>query len=115
MSARYELYRSERNSQYYFRLKAGNGEIILQSEGYHNKAGAENGIQSVRVHSPLERFYDRRSSSRGQPYFVLKASNGQIIGMSQMYTSTSARDAGISSVKTNGPTATVQDLTDRAA
>lgn len=111
MSARYELYRSDRDAQYYFRLKAGNGEIILHSEGYHNKGGAENGIQSVKVHSPSGHNYDRRKSARNQPYFVLKASNGQIIGMSQMYASTSARDTGISSVQSNGPSATVQDLT----
>ena len=33
MSARYELFRSSQNAQYYFRLKAGNSETILQSEG----------------------------------------------------------------------------------
>ena len=115
MSGQYELFRSDFNSQYYFRLRAGNGEIILQSEGYQNKGGAENGIQSTRVHSPSDRNYDRRTSTRGQPYFVLKASNGEVIGTSQMYSSITARETGISSVKANGPTAPVRDLTGKAA
>lgn len=109
MSARYELFRGS-NSQHYFRLKAGNGEIILQSEGYVNKAGAENGVESVRRHSPFDRFYERKTSSASEPYFVLKASNGQTIGKSQMYSSTSARDKGIESVKDNGPSAPSVDL-----
>jgi len=111
MSAKYEIFRSTLNSQYYFRLKAVNGEIILQSEGYQNKAGAQNGVDSVRQHSPFDQYYERKTSTSGSPYFVLKASNGQIIGASQMYSSTSSRDAGISSVKTNGPSAPVSDLT----
>lgn len=111
MSACYEIFRSSQNSQYYFRLKAGNGEIILQSEAYLGKDGAQNGIQSVRQHSPHDHYYERKLSSRSQPYFVLKASNGQIIGASQMYSTAAARDTGIASVKANGPSAPVVDLT----
>lgn len=33
---------------YRFRLKAGNGGIIATSEGYTSKAGAKNGIESVK-------------------------------------------------------------------
>ena len=33
--------------QYYFVLKAGNGEIIATSEMYNSKAAAKNGIESV--------------------------------------------------------------------
>ncbi len=43
--------------------------------------------------------------------FNLKAANHQIIGTSQMYASETARDAGIASVKANGGTQTVKDLT----
>jgi len=41
-----------RNGQYYFRLKADNGEIIAQSEGYTRKAAAQNGIESVKKNAP---------------------------------------------------------------
>jgi hypothetical protein len=38
--------------EYRFRLKAGNGESIAVSEGYSSKAGALNGIESVRTNAP---------------------------------------------------------------
>jgi uncharacterized protein YegP (UPF0339 family) len=36
------------NGEYQFNLKAGNGQTILTSEGYSNKAGCENGIVSAK-------------------------------------------------------------------
>jgi len=41
----------------------------------------------------------------------LTATNGETIGKSEMYSSASAMETGIASVKTNAPTATVKDLT----
>lgn len=41
-----------KNGSYYFRLKAPNGEIILQSEGYVSKQGAENGVKAVKQYAP---------------------------------------------------------------
>ena len=46
-----------------------------------------------------------------QPFFVLKAANGKIIGQSEMYSSAAAMEKGIASVKANAPTASVVDLT----
>jgi len=40
------------NSQYRFVLKAGNAETILTSELYASKAGAQNGIASVKENAP---------------------------------------------------------------
>ena len=37
-----------------FRLKAGNGEIILASEGYSSMSGCKNGIESVRKNADSE-------------------------------------------------------------
>ncbi|OZB04586.1 MAG: hypothetical protein B7X54_07585 [Idiomarina sp. 34-48-12] len=104
MSARYEIFQGT-NNQYYFRLRAANSEIILQSEGYVTRQGAENGVQSVRTHSPYDRFYSRLPSSDNKYYFNLNAANNQVIGTSQRYTTSTAREVGIESVKRNGPTA----------
>lgn len=111
MSAKYELFRSTKNNQYYFRLKAPNGEVILSSEGYVQKSGAQNGIASCQQHSPYDRFYNKTTTTNGSPYFTLRAANNQIIGVSEVYSSTQARDNGIESVKKNGPTTMVVDLT----
>ena len=110
MAGFYELKKST-DGQFMFNLKAGNGEIILTSERYKAKSGAENGIASVQTNSPKDERYDRRTASSGAPYFVLKAGNGEIIGKSEMYSSEAARDNGIASVKTNGPTQDVRDRT----
>lgn len=98
-------------SQFMFNLKAGNGEIILTSERYTSKAGASNGIASVQANSPKDERYERKTSSAQQPYFVLKAGNGEAIGSSEMYSSTAARETGIDSVKRNGPTTDIRDET----
>lgn len=44
---KFELY-EDKASEFRFRLKARNGEIIAVSEGYKTKASCENGIESVR-------------------------------------------------------------------
>lgn len=48
---KFELY-TDKAEEFRFRLKAGNGEIILSSEGYKSKSGCENGVASVRRNAP---------------------------------------------------------------
>lgn len=110
MAGKFELYKGT-GGQYRFRLKAGNGEIILASEAYTTKAGAENGIASVRTNAPIDARYVRKTASNGKHYFNLRAGNNEVIGTSEMYNSAAARDKGIESVKSNAPTAPVVDLT----
>ncbi len=107
MAGWYEIKQNSKG-QTSFALKAGNAETILRSEQYESKAAAENGIASVQKNSPADARYERKDASDGRFYFNLKAGNHQIIGTSQMYKSAASRDAGIESVKTNGPSATVK-------
>ncbi|MCL4162596.1 UNVERIFIED_CONTAM: hypothetical protein GTU68_014827 [Idotea baltica] len=93
---------TDRAGQHRFRLKAGNGEIILASEGYTTSSARDNGISSVQVNSQINDRYEDKNSRANEPYFVLKAGNGQIIGISEMYSSVQARDKGKASVKVNG-------------
>ncbi|PTS94176.1 hypothetical protein DBR27_17970 [Flavobacterium sp. HMWF030] len=99
------------NGEFQFNLKAGNGQTILTSEGYTTKAACLNGVESVKVNSQDDSRFDRREASNGKPYFNLRASNGQIIGSSEMYESVAARDSGVNSVKANAPDAIVDDQT----
>ncbi len=110
MAATFEINRST-DDQFYFNLKAGNGQVILTSERYTAKANAQNGIESVKLNASQDDRFDRRQSSADQPYFVLKAGNGEVIGTSEMYSAPDAMENGIDSVKTNGPIASVTDLT----
>ncbi|MFT4202958.1 MAG: YegP family protein [Chitinophagaceae bacterium] len=96
-----------KDGQFYFNLKAGNGQIILSSEGYPVESAAVNGIESVRKNASDEGHFERFVSSNGKPYFNLKAGNGQIIGKSELYESTAAMEKGIASVRTNAPEASI--------
>ena len=99
------------DGQYRFVLKAGNGEPILNSELYKTKAAALNGIASVQKNSPDDGRYERVVAKNDKPYFNLKAANHQVIGTSQLYSSEQSRDKGIESVKNNGSSETIKDLT----
>jgi len=107
---KFEIY-TDKGGEFRFRLKAANGQNILASEGYKAKTDCTNGIESVRKNSQDDNKYERMESKSGKPYFNLKASNGQVIGTSEMYSSNSAMENGIASVKKNAPGTTVDDLT----
>jgi uncharacterized protein YegP (UPF0339 family) len=111
MPACFEITRSAKSGEFYFHLKAGNGEIILRSEGYTKKASAVNGIDSVKKNSPLETRYERKTTKNGDLFFNLRAKNRQVIGTSETYKAEASRENGIVSVKKNGPSAKVNDLT----
>lgn len=98
------------NGEFQFNLKASNGQVILSSEGYTTKPNCKNGIASVMKNSEEESRFDKKESKNGKFYFNLKATNGQIIGTSQMYTSAASRDAGVESVMKNAPDAETIDL-----
>lgn len=101
------LIRQMTNGQYYFNLKAVNGELLLSSEGYTSIQGCKNGIQSVKRNSSNDSSYIRRISSAGKHYFYLKAQNGEIIGTSEMFSSRQSMENGIESVKQNAPNALI--------
>lgn len=100
---------TDKRGEYRFNLHAGNGQVILSSEGYKTTASRDNGIASVQKNSQDEKRYEDRESKSGQYYFVLKASNGQVIGSSEMYTSSSGRDNGKASVMKNGSTKEIKE------
>jgi uncharacterized protein YegP (UPF0339 family) len=74
-----------------FDLKAGNGQVILTSEVYTTKAACQNGIESVKKNATEDARYERKESTNGKPMFNLKATNGQVIGTSELYESTSCQ------------------------
>lgn len=98
---------TQKGSQYHFVLQAGNYEPILQSEVYESKSAAENGIESVRKNSQRDGAFEVKVAKNGQYHFVLKATNGQPIGQSELYSSEAACQNGIASVQKNAPDAEV--------
>ena len=96
--------------QFYFRLRAGNGEPVLASEGYRQRQSCQDGIDSVKRNAGADMQYRRRVAVDGQFYFTLVARNGQPIGRSELYTTAQARDRGIDVVQQGAPLAPVELL-----
>jgi hypothetical protein len=97
------------DDKYYFNLKAGNGEVVLTSQGYKAKADCMNGIESVKKNSTDEARFEIKKSNDGKDYFVLTATNGQTIGKSQMYKSDGGCSNGMKSVTSSSAVASIVD------
>jgi uncharacterized protein YegP (UPF0339 family) len=101
------------SGEWYFNLKAANGETIGTSQLYSTKSNATRGATTVRA---LVRLINKPASTSalrkeqfeifkgedGQTYFRLRASNGEIMLSSEGYTALSGAQNGVDSVKTNG-------------
>lgn len=105
---KFQILRSS-NNQFYFVLKAKNGEIVLKaSEMYSSKQGCQGGIASAKENAPYDSRYNRKSGSFYT--FNLEASNGKILGNSETYSTATARETGIEAVKRDAPDAPTEDL-----
>jgi uncharacterized protein len=110
------------NGDWYFNLKAANGETIGSSELYSSKSNAERGGRTVRALVRLSRDATQAAPRResfelfkgedGKPRFHLRAANGEIMLSSQAYTTNASAKNGIASVLTNGTDAASYELTE---
>ena len=100
---------------YKFDLLAANGQIIATSEVYETEAACRKGIQSVCSSVPKAKFADLTEEGKvptnprfelfldkaGAYRFRLRSRNGQVIAVSEDYTTREACENGIESVKKN--------------
>ncbi len=113
---------TQKSSGAHFVLKAGNGEVILSSESYSSNSACENGIASVKTNAPTAKIEDQTvegyaaqtnpkfeiyKDKAGEFRFRLKAKNGEIIGVSEGYTTKQSCENGIASVAKNAPDAEI--------
>ena len=106
----------------YFVLKAANGEPIGKSEIYSSEAAAKNGVESVKKNAAVAQIEDQTvegwknmtnpvfelyKDKAGEFRFRLKAKNGEIIGVSEGYTTKQSCENGIASVAKNAPDAEI--------
>ena len=108
MAGTFEVFKN--GEQFYFRLRARNGRIILASEPYASKASAAAGVASVKTNAADDTHYER-TEGRGGFRFVLKAEGGEQIGRSEVFTTSAWCESGVASVKATAPKATVEDRT----
>ncbi|MBQ3379255.1 MAG: YegP family protein [Clostridia bacterium] len=106
-----------------FDLKAGNGEVIATSEVYKSLNSCKKGIASVQKNAPKAAVEDQTvegfakekhpkfeiyKDKAGEFRFRLKATNGQIIAVSEGYKAMKSCVNGIDSVKKNAADAKVE-------
>jgi uncharacterized protein YegP (UPF0339 family) len=84
---------------FHFNVHARNGEVVLSSEHYESQAAAWNGAFAVQDAAANASAFAVKPATDGRFYFTLTAENGQVVGMSQLYTSAASAEAGIASVK----------------
>jgi len=111
MAGKFEITQSK-SGKFMFNLKAGNGQVILTSQLYETKASAVAGVESCKVNGVQDARFERATSKADEPYFNLKAANGQVIGRSEMYASAVSMENGIKSVMANAADAVIKDLTE---
>ena len=107
-----------------FDLKAGNGEIIANSEVYSSKSACLNGIESVKKNAPVAAVEDQTAEgfevcknpkfevytdNAGEFRFRLKAKNGEIIATGEGYKAKASCMNGIESVKKNADSEIVEE------
>ncbi len=108
MAGKFEI-KTGKTGKVRFNLKASNGQIILTSEAYESRNSAVKGITSVKKNAANDKRFERKTGKDGSAYFVMKASNGEPIGKSEMYTTVRSMENGIASVGRNAPEAETVD------
>jgi uncharacterized protein len=95
---RFETFQGK-NGRFYFRLVAGNSQIVLQSQAYARKQNAQKGADAVLRHGADEQRFEHRVARNGQFYFVVKSTNGEIIGASETYVTKYNAERGARAVR----------------
>ena len=112
----------ETNTGIKFDLKAGNGEVIATSDVYSSEDACRKGIASVQKNAPVAAVenqtvegyaaekhpkFEVYTDKAGEFRFRLKATNGQIIAVSEGYKAIASCMKGIESVKKNAAEADI--------
>jgi uncharacterized protein YegP (UPF0339 family) len=99
------------DGEIYFNFLDNEGEIILISGGYADKASAEEAIKDLKVNSLMSQQLAAGKTKDGAQFFVIKGTDGDILVKSALYTSTMVMDNALHCVKDNVCVAEVTDLT----
>jgi len=94
---RFEVFQGE-DRQYYFHLRAGNGEIVLTSEGYTTKQSAISGVASVQSNGASASSFQTYQAANGQYGIKLQAKNHATIAQGELYVSQSNATRAVSTI-----------------
>lgn len=103
--------RKAADGQFRFTLEAGNGQPLLISEPYPARSAALGGVEAVRRSVSWEAAFEPLPDEAGHPYFILRSTDGQLLGHSQSFASAAGCRLGIDSVRRHAPGAELADET----
>ncbi|MEO8703347.1 MAG: DUF1508 domain-containing protein [Kofleriaceae bacterium] len=104
--ARSEVVQGE-SGQFHFNFFAKNGQIVLSSESYTSQEAAFNGAFAVQTVGQNAAAYTVKQSESGSFFFTVKAENGQVVGISQQYTTKQSAQTGAAALQKLLPTISV--------
>ena len=111
-------------STQFVKCDKASSQVIATSEVYNSDAACKNGIESVKKNAPVAAVEDQTkegfaveknpkfeiyNDKAGEFRFRLKATNGQVIAVSEGYKTLANCENGIESVKKNAPEAEVTE------
>jgi uncharacterized protein YegP (UPF0339 family) len=95
------------SGKFHFNFFARNGQIVASSETYESEAAAFNGAFAVQTEGVKDSAYTIKENASGGFYFTVQALNGQVVGMSQQYTTRASAVDGVAALKAVLPSITV--------
>lgn len=81
------------------------GDTLIRSDNYTARKNASLGVASVKKNCVNYNRYELKETKSGKFYFNIKASNGQVVATSSLFSTPALRDDAISQMKIEAPLA----------
>lgn len=101
------IIRTGKHHQFFFDLKAENGDVLITSEAFHTKAACNTVIESLKAVAKDDNKYERMKAATEHYYFIIKGGNGKQIAKSVLFPTPADRNAAIKSVEAEGHDAVI--------
>jgi len=89
-------------------------QLIFSKSGYKNKAMCLKVIESIKRNAQEDSKFYRKRTADNECYFNLKSSNGQILGISEIYHDKATREEIIEFVKKTSAYAYIEDYSKKS-
>lgn len=113
MFGEFELFREA--DGFGFRLRAGDGAVVLAGSGYACRESALEAIEAVRERAVYKAAYEGHVRGREGCYFVLKSTDGHVLAASPAFETASAMNEAVWSSVWSGTTVRVRELSGESA
>jgi len=98
-----------KHHQFFFDLKADNGEVIITSDAFHTKAACNSGIEALKAVVRDDNKFERMKAATEHYYFIIKGANGKQIAKSVLFPTPAERNAAIKSIEAEAHDAVVAE------